>query len=221
MIRKRLLCSSFLISFCLVSASLYAGQLYRFNDETGTPTLSKTLPPEAAQQGYDIIDDKTMRLIERVPPALTDAQLAEEAERQAAAKAAQQAAAEQAKQAAELKRQQRLHDQKLLTVYGSEADLLSAREKDLGYRQDRLKVLTQKQPELEQKLIDLQNEAAKKELSGLPVSDNLQKRLTAAEQELTNNQMMIQQLETEIQNLSQQYAQDQQRLVELLNVRRR
>ena len=221
MIRKRLLCSSFLIGFCLVSVSLYAGQLYRFNDETGTPTLSKTLPPEAAQQGYDIIDDKTMRLIERVPPALTDAELAEEAERQAAAKAAQQAAAEQAKQAAELKRQQSLNDQKLLTVYSSEADLLSARDKDLGYRQDKLKVLTQKQPELEQKLITVQNEAANKELNGLPVSDNLQKRLSAAEQELTNNQMIIHQLEAEILSLSQQYEQERQRLVELLNVRRR
>ncbi len=221
MIRKHLLCSSFLMSFCLAASHVNAGQLFRFNDESGTPTLSKTLPPEAAQQGYDILDDKTMRLIERVPPALSEAQLAEEAERQAAAKVAQQAAVEQAKQAAELKRQQSLHDQQLLTVYASEADLLSARDKDLGYRQDRLNVLTQKQPELEQKLIAVQNEAAEKELSGLPVSDNLQKRLTAAEQELSNNQMMIQQLETEIQNISQQYDQDRQRLVELLSVRRR
>lgn len=82
MIRKHLLCSSFLLSLCLVSGSIFAGQLFRFNDESGTPTLSKTLPPEAAQQGYDILDDKTMRLIERVPPALSEAELAEQAQRQ-------------------------------------------------------------------------------------------------------------------------------------------
>lgn len=221
MIRKHLLYSSFLLSFGLAASNVYAGQLFRFNDDSGTPTLSKTLPPEAAQKGYDILDDETMRLIERVPPALTEAQLAEQAERQAAAKAAQQAAAEQAKQAAEVRRQQSLNDQKLLTVYASEADLLSARDKDLGYRQARLNLLTQKQPELEQKLIALQNEAAEKELSGLPVTENLHKRLSAAQQELTNNQMIIQQLELEIQNLSQQYQRDRQRLVELLILRQR
>lgn len=221
MIRKRLLCSSFLVSFCLVSASLYAGQLYRFNDETGTPTLSKTLPAEAAQQGYDILDDKTMRLIERVPPALSESQLAEEAERQAAEQARQQAAAEQARQAAELKRQQSINDQQLLSIYRSEADLLAARDKDLGYRQAKLTTLTEKQPLLEQRLIAVQQEAAEKELSGLPVSDNLKKRLAAAEQELSNNQQMISELEAEIMVLTEQYERDRQRLVELLSVRRR
>ncbi|MDT8311063.1 MAG: DUF4124 domain-containing protein [Methylophaga sp.] len=219
MIRKRLLCSSFLLGFCLAASHVSAGQLFRFNDASGTPTLSKTLPPEAAQQGYDILDDQTLRLIERVPPALTQAQLAEQAERQAAEQASQQAAETQAKQAAVLQRQQSLHDQNLLNIYRSEDELLAARDKDLSYRQTRLNELIQKRPELEQKLAVVQQQAAEKELSGAPITENLQKRLTAAEQELSNNQLMIHQLEAEVLMLSQQYEQDQQRLNALLSIR--
>ena len=221
MIRKRLLCSSFLIGFCVTSTQIYAGQLYRFNDDTGTPTLSKTLPPEAAQQGYDILDDKTMRLIDRVPPALNEQQLAEEAERQAAEQARQKAAEAEASQAAEIKRQQRIQDQQLLSIYNSEADLLAARDKDLGYRQTRLSTLTEKQPLLEQRLADVQAQAAERELSGATITENLRKRLKAAEQELSNNQLMIHELEAEVLMLSQQYERDRQRLVELLSARQR
>ncbi len=221
MIRKRLLSNSFLLSFCLATSHVYAGQLFRFNDDSGTPTLSKTLPPEVAQQGYDILDDKTMRLLERVPPRLSEAELAEQAERQAAEQAAQQTAEAEAKQTAALRRQQSLHDQNLLNIYQSEQELLDARDKDLSYRKDRLNVLRKKRPLLEQRLATMQQQAAEKELSAAPITENLQKRLTAAEQELRNNQLIIHQLETEIQMLSQQYKQDRHRLNELLSVRQR
>jgi hypothetical protein len=67
----------------------------------------------------------------------------------------------------------------------------------------------------------MQQQAAEKELSAAPITENLQKRLTAAEQELRNNQLIIHQLEAEIQMLSQQYKQDRHRLNELLSVRQR
>lgn len=221
MIRKHLLSSSFLLSFCLVTSHVYAGQLFRFNDDSGTPTLSKTLPPEAAQRGYDILDDQTMRLIERVPPPLSEAELAEQAERQAAEQAAQQSAEAEAKQAIALRRQRSLHDQNLLNIYQSEQELLEARDKDLSYRKNRLNVLSEKSPILEQRLIATQKQAAEKELSAVPISENLQKRLTAAEQELRNNKLIIHQLEAEIQMLNQQYEQDRQRLNRLLSARQR
>ncbi len=221
MIRKRLLCSSFLLGFCLAASHVSAGQLFRFNDESGTPTLSKTLPPEAAQRGYDILDDKTMRLIERVPPPLTEAQLAEQAERQVAEQAAQKTAENDAKKIAIMQRQQSLHDQNLLNIYQSEDELLAARDKELSYRQNQLNAHTEKNPVLEQKLTAVQQQAAEKELSGKPITENLKQRLDAAEQELSNNQLMIRQLEAEILMLTQQYEQDQQRLNELLSIRKR
>ncbi|MEX0614810.1 MAG: DUF4124 domain-containing protein, partial [Methylophaga sp.] len=163
--------------------------------------------------------DQTMRLIERVPPPLTEAELAEQAERQAAMQAAQQTAEAEAKQAAVLRRQQSLHDQNLLNIYQSEQELLAAQDKDLSYRQNRVNVLSEKRPILEQRLAAVQQQAAEKELSGALITENLQKRLTAAEQELSNNQLIIHQLEAEIQMLNQQYEQDRQRLNELLSAR--
>lgn len=99
--------------------------------------------------------------------------------------------------------------------------MLAARDNDLSYRQSRLNVLTKKQPELENRLAAVQQQAAEKELSGAPITENLQKRLTAAEQELSNNQLMIHELEAEILMLSQQYEQDRQRLNALLKARQR
>ncbi|MCX4190488.1 DUF4124 domain-containing protein [Methylophaga sp. OBS3] len=204
------------MSLCLTSNTVFAGQLYRFNDESGTPTLSKTLPPEAAQQGYDILDDKSMRLIERVPPALNEAELAEEAKRQVELEAQQKAAAVEAQQAANLRRQQQIHDQQLLSIYSSETELVADRDQELGVRQARLDALVAKQPKLEQRLVEAQEEAAKRELSGAAISNNLKKRLAAAEQELTINRQMINELSAEISALTEQYESDRQRLNKLL-----
>lgn len=216
MIRKALLSSSILMCLCFTSNTVFAGQLYRFNDESGTPTLSKTLPPEAAQQGYDILDDKSMRLIERVPPALNEAELAEQAKRQVELEAQQKAAAVEAQQAANLRRQQQIHDQQLLSIYSSETELVADRDQELGVRQARLDALVAKQPKLEQRLVEAQEEAAKRELSGAAISNNLKKRLAAAEQELTINRQMISELSAEISALTEQYESDRQRLNKLL-----
>ncbi|MCB2425794.1 DUF4124 domain-containing protein, partial [Methylophaga pinxianii] len=77
MIPIRLVMASMLSATFLIATTVSAAQLYRFTDENGIPTLSKTLPPEVAQQGYDILDEKSMRVIERVPPAPTEAEIAE------------------------------------------------------------------------------------------------------------------------------------------------
>jgi hypothetical protein len=54
------------VALSLVSLASYAGNIYRFHDENRVSTLSKTLPPYAAQQGYEILDDKSFLVIKRV-----------------------------------------------------------------------------------------------------------------------------------------------------------
>ena len=61
----------------LTSLASQAGQVYRFKDDSGVKTMSKTLPPYAAQQGYEILDDTSLRVIEKVAPALTKEEIAE------------------------------------------------------------------------------------------------------------------------------------------------
>ncbi|MCX4193601.1 DUF4124 domain-containing protein [Methylophaga sp. OBS1] len=210
MIRKFLCLSTSLLLFACLSAQ--AGQLYRFPDENGVLTLSTSLPPEAAQKGYDIIDDKTMRVIKRVAPAPTEDELeALEAEklREAERKKKQEIAAQEAEKA---RQKQRQHDRTLLITYPTEVDLLAARDKDINYRQEQIGMLSAKLPILKQRLQDVQKEAAERELSGGKITDNMQKRLDAAQEEIRIRQQSIKIYQAEIEALKTQYQQDLERL---------
>ena len=206
-----------LLIFCSIfSLSVSAGQLYRFPDENGVMTLSTTLPSAASQKGYDIIDAETMRLIERVPAALTEQELLEQAAKQKVEEEARLQAEEQAKQAEEARQAQQTYDKTLLITYRSEADLIRARDSDIAYRQEQIAMHQQKLPELKQYLYELQNEAAQRELSGAKVTANMQKRLDAAKEEIQVRQQAITELKAEITELQSKYQHDLERLNYLL-----
>lgn len=216
MISIRFVAALMLSATLLIATTVSADQLYRFTDENGIPTISKTLPAEVAQQGYDILDEKTMRVIKRVPPAPTEAEIAEREIQKKLELEQQRQAEEAARIEAEKRRKQAIYDHNLLSAYQSEQDLLNDRNKDLQYREKRIEVLKKKRKGLQQRLQQVQQQAADNELSGIGLSANLQSRLQAAQQELDNNQSSIQQLQTEIDTLSMQYELDRQRLRELL-----
>jgi regulator of replication initiation timing len=178
--------------------------------------LSTTLPSAAPQKGYDIIDSGTMRLIERVPAALTEQELLEQAAKQKVEEEARLQAEEQAKQAEEARQAQQTYDKTLLITYRSEADLIRARDSDIAYRQEQIAMHQQKLPELKQYLYELQNEAAQRELSGAKVTANMQKRLDAAKEEIQVRQQAITELKTEITELQSKYQHDLERLNYLL-----
>lgn len=202
-----------LLIFCSIfSLSVSAGQLYRFPDENGVMTLSTTLPSAASQKGYDIIDAETMRLIERVPAALTEQELLEQAAKQKVEEEARIQAEEQAKQAEEARQAQQSYDKTLLITYRSEDDLIRARDSDIAYRQEQINMHQQKLPELKQYLYQIQNEAAQRELSGAKITANMQKRLDAAKEEIEVRHQAIAELQAEIAQLETKYQQDLERL---------
>lgn len=206
-----------LLIFCSIfSLSVSAGQLYRFPDENGVMTLSTSLPSSASQKGYDIIDSETMRLIERVPAALTKQELLEQAAKQKVEEEARLQAEEQAKQAEEARQAQQTYDKTLLITYRSEADLIRARDSDIAYRQEQIKMHEQKLPDLKQYLYQLQNEAAQRELSGAKITANMQKRLDAAKEEIQVRKQAITELKAEITELETKYQHDLERLTYLL-----
>lgn len=208
----------FLLSLLLLaSQQLSAGTIYRFIDENGIITMSKSLPPYAAQTGYDILDDKSLRIIKHVDPALTAEQRAEKERQLAIKQEQQQLAAEQAKQQQEQRRQQVILDQSLLASFQSVQDLLNARDSDIAYRQTELEKAIQHLEDNERKLQNMQQEAAEQELSGKSVSVNMTKRLTATQQEISNDKLDIKRLKLEIEQLNTQYEHDIERLKLLLS----
>jgi hypothetical protein len=230
MIQKIIIFTSLAISLSVMVSPTVAGKLYRFPNENGVPTLSRNLPPAASQKGYDILDDQTFRLIEHVEPALSpeqiielereikkQKQLEEEAQRQALIDQ-EQAAIEQ-KQSARQQQQQTINDQNLLASYATEQDLIAAKNKSINHRQLRLVEVSDKQSQLKQKQLNLQQQAADQELSGKGISANLQNSLDNSQQEIENNSNMSKQLNEEIVQLTEKYAADLTRLRELLSAK--
>jgi hypothetical protein len=223
MIQKIILTVSLVISLSVIVSPSIAGKLYRFPDENGVPTLSRNLPPAASQKGYDILDDQTFRLIKHVAPALTPEQIIElEQEKQkqkqieAEAIIAQEQAAIAQKQLARQQQQQTINDQNLLASYATEQDLIAAKDESINHRQIRLVEISDKQSQLKQKQLNLQQQAADQELSGKGISANLQNRLENTQQEIENNINMSKNLNGEITQLTEKYAADLTRLHELL-----
>ncbi|EEF81374.1 DUF4124 domain-containing protein [Methylophaga thiooxydans] len=219
MIRKFLSHSICILSLLTLSFSAIADRLYRFPDENGVLTLSRSLPPEAAQKGYVILDDKTMRVIERVAPAPTEEEIAEIKAQQAKAKEQEKQAKLEAEKAQKHRQQQASFDRTLLITYPTEQDLIDARDKDINYRKEQIDLHLAKLPKLEQHLIDVQKQAAARELSGSKISDNMQKRLDAAHEEIAIRNQAIQQYRAEIESLSAEYAIELERLRYLLQRR--
>lgn len=216
---KFLIFSSMLLLTSISTISLAAGQLYRFPDENGTLTLSTTLPATAAQKGYDVLDATSMRLIERIPPALSEEELLEQATQQKLEAEAKKKAELEAEKVAQANQTQRVYDKTLLTTYRTEQDLIDARDTDIAYRQEQIDIHQKKLPDLKQHLYDVQKQAAERELSGAKITANMQKRLTAAEEEIVIRKQAIADLKQDIEQLTTRYQSDLDRLRFLLKGR--
>ena len=202
--------------FALTNLSSYAGQVYSFKDRNGVKTMSKTLPPYAAQRGYEILDDISLRVIEKVAPAPTKDEIAEY-DRQLAAEKEQKRLAEiEAKNEKERRRQAMLYDANLKASYRTEDELLKKRETELLYFQNQIEKTELNLKRNKDKLHQFQQQAANIELSGRVVTGNLKKRLVATEQEIKNNHTQLERLSTENKASIEQYDQDLVRLRELL-----
>lgn len=208
------ICLSLLLSSLTHTAT--AGQVYRFKDHNGIKTMSKALPPYAAQKGYDILDESSMRVIETVPPALTPDEIEQYNKQQESQKEQKRLAALEAKKEQERQRQARLYDANLRASYRTEDELHKKRETELLYFQNQIEKINGYLKRNKEKLHQFQQQAAQIELSGRTVVGNLKKRLIAAEQEIKNNQQELERLSVENKTRIEQYDKDLIRLKELM-----
>ena len=216
-ISKSITFVALITAFGITSFAASAGQIYRFKDESGVTTMSKILPPHAAQNGYDILDDKSFRLIEQVDPALTSEQIIEEEKRLAVEKEAERLAEIAEKERKEQQRQEIIYNNNLLASYQSEEDLLRAKATQITYLFSQLSKTEDFVAKNNEKLHQLQQQAAETEISGKSISVNFKKRLDAVEQELENNHAEIKRIKSEIQARDSQFSTDLIRLRQLLS----
>ena len=216
-ISKPITLVALITAFGISSFATNASQIYRFKDESGVTTMSKILPPHAAQNGYDILDDKSFRLIEQVDPALTPEQIIEEEKRLTAEKEAARLAKIAEEEQKEQQRQETIYNNNLLASYQSEEELLRAKATQITYLFSQLNKTEDLVTKNNEKLHQLQQQAAETEISGKSISTNFQMRLDAIEQELENEHAEIKRLKSEIKNRDAKFAVDLIRLRELLS----
>lgn len=176
---SRVLAPAMVAGLCLTLAlPASAGMLYRYINDKGYQEIGYTIPPHLVPKGYDIIDE-TGRLIERVPPQLSDEEFrAQEARNHRIAQC------EDARQRVQ-RRYERLED-----IDVAERQFEQQNEESLQNARANLEY-----SELE--LSKLQEQAAVRERAGRTVDGGLHDAIQEAEQNIDNHQKRIQQLESQ------------------------
>jgi hypothetical protein len=205
-IKNHLIVLTFLLS--IISLPSHAGKIYRFLDKDGVSTLSKVLPPYAAQQGYDILDDKTYRLIEHVLTLEESSKINAEETRIAKIK-------EDEKQQ---KLERLINDRSLLDRYPDDRVMIKARNTDLAFINKQIEDVKEHQQAKRNELHKLQQNAAESELSGQTINIGIEKNMAAARSEIANDKVLINRLQAEYKQTVAQYEADLARLRELLNI---
>ena len=204
-IRNLITLSTSALLFTLLAHTASAANLYRYINEQGVQSIGTSLPASAAQRGYDILDAQSMRLIERVEPALSAEQIEQLEQREREEKLAE-----------EQRKKQAIYDKRLLSLYHSEQDIEDAKQRDVNAKQITLEQTKASLTELETKQTQLQQQAADDELSG-GITPKTQKAMTQNTQRIAETKQLISSLEKEIATLTAQYQADAARLRELRN----
>lgn len=101
-----------------------AGRLFRYRDERGVMHIGTNLPPGQAQAGYEVLDSRSLKTLNTIPPALSAEQ-----RRMAVVAAAAASKAEQARQKELVDQKNR--DRMLLQTYADELELTRLRDSKL------------------------------------------------------------------------------------------
>ncbi len=151
-----------------------AKQYYRYRDSNGRLVIKDHLPPEASQNGYEVLNSM-MQVVKTVAPAKTPEELAAEEQRK------------QAEQDKIARRDAQLEDDKrLLRLYPNIQGAVNNRftraeilERDIKTSQDFIDIL-------EEQIKTLRRDAAERERQGIAVSPKVQKEIKKAEQDIAN-----------------------------------
>ncbi|QCF24803.1 DUF4124 domain-containing protein [Hydrocarboniclastica marina] len=176
-----------------LSAAVTAGTLYRYQDQEGNPVISHTLPQEASQRGYEILTTSG-RVIETVPPALTDAQrAAKEAEEQARV-------AEREKQA-----RQRAADRQLLRTFSHPDDVVRALERKLEQMRSLIELKQGNVVNIRSQIRNEQSRAADAERAGRTIPVEVLHKIQALQQDISETEAEIARQESAISSTVADY----------------
>lgn len=194
------------LSLLFSLASVHAGQYYRYKNEKGQLVMEQSIPPEIVRQGYDVLSD-TGRLIETVPPALTQEQIDKLDKVKASAYLRKQ-----------LDAKQKETDELLLTLYSGPEDIQRALRRKLQELNGLTKIEEGNIHRLQVKLGKLQERAANDELAGREVPETLITEIQSIETLITQSTNNIAATDEEKRIAKDKYAQEEARIRTLLRL---
>lgn len=154
-----------LTALFLTLAAPVMGEMYRYETADGKTVMSNTLPREALQQGYEVLNNNG-RVIETVPPPPTEEELAERRRKR-----------ERQEQLEKEREARKKRDRQLLRQYSAPDDAVRALHRKLRERFGTVRLKLANIRNIEGQIADLQNRAANQERAGREVADSLQQKL--------------------------------------------
>ncbi len=191
------------LTAALAAAPAAAARLYKWVDEKGEVHYTDTPPPEAARHDRAILNEQGIA-VKRLEGEKTPEELEAERRRRAAAEARRRA--EEAR---------RRHDRMLLATYGSEADMVAARDEKIATLEGLILITRQRIRKLEGELERLRRSAAEMERAGRPVSEELRRRIRETRAHIRANRAFIAAKRREQDRIRAQFERDIQRFREL------
>lgn len=146
-----------------------SASMYRYVDEEGKTVITSTLPQEVVGRGYEILNNQG-RVIEEVPPALTEEEIA--AKERARQKELERQAAEQA---------QREQDRQLLRRYSSADDAVRALQRSLREMFSLIRLKQGSIENIEEQLAQQESRAANLERQGREVPRDIHQTIDRLE----------------------------------------
>jgi hypothetical protein len=184
------------VTALLLGPGAAAAEWYRYVNNEGVTVLSHTVPPELVYKGYQVIDreGRVVRVVER------QATVAEIAQREAA-------------EQEQLARHRR--DEELLILYASPEEVQLARQRRLASIENSVTVGTANLARLQAHKRQLESQAATRERSGQPPSQELIEAIRIVELQVREAEREIAAREREQEQAAEQFDSDYVRTREL------
>jgi hypothetical protein len=158
---------------------------YKWKDAQGAVQFTDTLPPEALQSGYDIVDGQGM-LVKHVDRARTAAERKADADAAATAAAAKQHTEEQVRA-----------DQQLLLAYTNESELVTAQQGHLAAIDQSINTVRASQIDQEKSLAEQTAHAATFERDGKSVPFQVKQQIETLRKSIAEQASFIARKQTE------------------------
>ena len=178
-----------------VLSSAHAADLYRWQDDEGNVHYTDRIPPQYVKQGYRVISEQGLTI--------------------QTIKSSDEEAAEQGDKPPQISKEQAIKDRRLLMTYGSEDEIIAARERKLADVQSLIELGQETISLLEVQFRQLAKEAGNYEKRGKAIPESLLTQVAATRRKISKYEARLKENEIGLETIKNDYDNDLQRYRQL------